>query len=95
MDKLFNANTRTQVLKAQVFHWNQVSKTQDTSFLNSFKNVLINEIVSKIMLDGKFSLRMIVEKDGKHTMDKNGEMCHWNVPANVPMPKFTFTYTVE
>ena len=56
MDKLFHANTRTQVLTARVCHQTQVSKTQVTSFLNILKNMFTNEIVSKIMLDGKYPL---------------------------------------
>ena len=45
MDKLFHASTRTQV-----------SKTQVANFLNIFKNMFTNEIVSKIMLDAKYPL---------------------------------------
>ena len=56
MDKLFHTSTRTRVLTARVFHRTQVSKTQDTSFLNILKNMFTNEIVSKIMLDGKYPL---------------------------------------
>ena len=43
MDKLFHANTRTQVLTARVCHQTQVSKTQVTSFLNILKNMFTNE----------------------------------------------------
>ena len=51
VDKLFHANTRTQVLTARVCH-----QTQVASFLNILKNMFTNEIVSKIMLDGKYPL---------------------------------------
>ena len=51
MDKLFHTSTRTQVLTARVCH-----QTQVASFLNILKNMLTNEIVSKIMLDAKYPL---------------------------------------
>lgn len=56
MDKLFHASTRTQVLTTRVYHQTQVSNTQVASFLNILKNMFTNEIVSKIMLDGKYPL---------------------------------------
>ena len=52
VDKLFHVNTKTRALKAWVCHRTRVSKPQDASFLNSFKNVFTNEIVFEIMLYG-------------------------------------------
>ena len=52
VDKLFHVNTKTRALKAWVCHRTRVSKPQDASFLNNFKNMFTNEIFSKIMLYG-------------------------------------------
>ena len=42
---------------------NQVYYTRDDSFLNSFKNVLTNEYVWKMVLSGNFGRKQLIGKD--------------------------------
>ena len=46
VDKLLHLSTRTRVFEAQVCHQTQASQTRDVSFLNDFKTLLTNNILS-------------------------------------------------
>ena len=46
VDKLLHLRTRTRVFEARFCHRTQVSKTRDASFLNGFKTLLTNDILS-------------------------------------------------
>ena len=47
MDKLLHLNTRTRVFEARFFRRTWASKTWDASFLNGFKILLTNDILSQ------------------------------------------------
>ena len=47
VDKLLHLSTRTRVFEARFCHQTQVSKTRDASFLNGFKTLLTNDILSQ------------------------------------------------
>lgn len=49
-------STIRKPLRLEILHWTQAWKARDVTFHNSFKTLLTNEIVSIIMLEGKYPL---------------------------------------
>ena len=47
VDKLLHLSTRTWVFDAQICRRNRASQTRDASFLNDFKTLLTNDILSQ------------------------------------------------